>query len=97
MIMMLQLLLIMLSIGEFWNISFQAHPENVGVIVVTKCGGKEPISGYNWVDISPTDTSARVRKIWTPEGATCFYIAQVMRSSPGSGPNQEYVGESGTQ
>ena len=84
----------LLSLGDFWGVTFAPHPENVGVVVITKCGGKEPVSGYNWVDVDDKAVSARVRKIWVPEGVTCSFIAHVMRQSPDGGPGDTYVGES---
>ena len=92
----LLVMVVVVSMGDFWHVTFTPHPENVGVVVVTKCGGKEPVSGYNWVDIDPSDRSAMVRKIIVPRDVPCHYVANVMRRGADDVPNSEYVGEAGT-
>ena len=84
-----------ISLGDYWGATFSSHPDNVGVVVVTRCGGKEPISAYNWVDIDGDAMSAKVRKVWAPEGAKCRFEVNVMRQRPDGGPGDTYVGEAG--
>ena len=91
------LLAVLVSIGDAWHVTFGSHPENVGVVVTTTCrGGSEPVSAYTWVDISPDDTTARLRKVWVPPEANCYYVAHVMRQGQDDGPGSTYVGESAT-
>ena len=87
--------LVLVSFGEYWEVRFAAHPENVGVVVTTSCRGEEPVSAYTWVDVSASDTRARLRKVLVPVKATCRYAAHVMRQGADDGPGVSYVGESG--
>ena len=90
----------MISFGDDWRLVFSPHEENIGVVVVTRCTGAEPFYAYNWRDITPQHSSQLVRKVDTPPGATCHYLAHVMRHNPSDDSlattETTYVGETAT-
>ena len=86
--------LLLIAVGDFWQLSFTPHPENIGVLVITRCQGETPFYAYQWADVEPTMSHASVYRAWPKEQDTqCFTTGEVMRSPTGS-PLDAYTGES---
>ncbi len=94
---MISLLLILVTaVGLQWDITFEPHADNIGVIVVTDCKGKVPYFAYDRVDlVEEFQSHIRMRRQPTPKGARCTVMASVMRVVEGDDdPAHEYIGES---
>ena len=88
----LAILLTIITVGDQWEMTFQPHQDNVAAVIVTECDPPKPFFAYNRVDIDGRDVRASMRKVPTPDGASCRVIGQVIRND-GDDPSREYVGE----
>ena len=84
------LLLVALSNG-WWEASFTAHSENVGLLITYQC---PTFFAYNWFDLDPDMTSARVHRVETPAGESCLIVGTIMRHRPEAPLHEYYPGES---
>lgn len=79
--------------GAAWRLTFQPNQENVGLVLITECKGREPFYAYDRFDIPPTASQAWMRRQPTPKGARCTVVAWVVRNASDD-PQQEYASES---
>ena len=75
------LFMLILASVEGWQVEWTAHPDNIAVVLVTTCYGKQPFFAYNHQDVNATQTQATFRRMDIPKGERCYVSAQLMRFS----------------
>ena len=76
-------IILLAIVGNTLDITWQAHADNVKLIIVYDCQGKQPFRAVNTWDIEPNDSHAEVRRVPTPIGQQCWITAQIMRGYDG--------------
>ena len=88
------LCLLLVAAGPVWRLTFTAHPDNVGVLIVTSCAGRQPFFAYNRADLEGSESSASMRRHVPEPGSTCTVSAAVLRHGPTDDVLDEFVAES---
>lgn len=74
------LLIVILYSANGWVVSWEAHEDNVAVVVVTECDNPAFVA-YNRQDVDAKQNRTTFRRHRVPDGAKCFVTAMLMRNT----------------